>query len=203
MLPHGFWKYHKHPKSTKRPGKAKITRRFGKNWKLMAKSSNKVVENRRDKVIKMYLMGRTQSEIASELSVSESVISKDIKKRKDEWKEKRADSFDEKLNEELAKIDLLQKEAWDAWTRSKTNYKKRGVRVKGSTTNKTPDFQEITELEIVKDGNSRFLNIVMSCIDRRARLLGLDAPTKSIIEDHSFLGFLMKTYSQPGINNEQ
>jgi len=167
----------------------------------MAKSSNKVVENRRDKVIKMYLMGQTQSEIASELSVSESVISKDIKKRKDEWKEKRADSFDEKMNEELAKIDLLQKEYWDAWIRSRTNYKKRGVKVKGPVSSNTPESQEITELEIVKDGNSRFLNGVMSCIDRRARLLGLDAPTKSIIED-TFLNFLMQTDSHPGTNNE-
>lgn len=168
----------------------------------MAKNSNSNVENRRDQVMEMYLMGKTQTEIAKLLSVTEGLVSQDIKKRKKEWKERRAASYEDKLNEELAKIDKLEREYYEAWVRSRTNYKKRGVKIKGVASNPSPESQEITESEIIKDGNSRFLNGVMSCIDRRARLLGLDAPTKSIIED-TFLNFLMHTDGHPGINNEQ
>ncbi len=159
----------------------------------MAQNCKEVIENRLQKVAELYLSEKTQSEIARMLGISEAQVSKDLKSKKRAWRELRAADFDERIAVELAKISLTEKTYWDAWERSKTNYKKKATKVKGKAGNDLPDYREHHEIEVIKDGDPRFLQGIERCIERRCKLLGLDAPIKSVIHDHSFLHFLMHT----------
>ena len=72
---------------------------------------------------------------------------------------------------ELERIRLVQREAWKGWKRSQlpsvvTRRSRRGDRTVEVTVTKT------------RVGNPRFLNVLLKCVDRRIRLLGLDARLK-------------------------
>ena len=78
------------------------------------------------------------------------------------------------MEEQLAKIDRIECEAWDAWERSKLeSVKTRQSKVEGDrkSTAATVDKE-------AQNGDPRYLSAVMSCIERRSKLLGLDAPSR-------------------------
>jgi predicted transcriptional regulator len=161
----------------------------------MPQQSSKEIEIRRSKVAKLYLEGVRQVEIAGMVGVSEGQISQDLKKLRTIWAKARNTSIDQVVAEELAKIDNLECEYWVAWKKSITDHSKTVNKARGKANAVTPDFQEITEMQIINHGEPRFLNGIERCIERRCKLLGLDAPAKSNVNlgDHSFLYFLMNT----------
>lgn len=159
----------------------------------MPQNRKSEIQNRRLKVAQMYLQGAYQSVIAKELSVSEGQISQDLKFLRKEWQKDRIAAIDEKIAEELAKIDNLERKNWEGWDKSIKDHKRTTSKVKGQLGSKTPDSREMQETEIIKDGDPRFLQGVQKCIELRCKLLGLDAPIKIKNETSLFLDFLMST----------
>jgi hypothetical protein len=129
-----------------------------------------------EQVTEMYLRGKFQSEIATALEVSQGQISYDLSIVKRRWRESSLVNWDEARAKELERIDSLEREYWAAWEASKTERTRKRQR-KGATG--TIDASIETEQ---RDGNPAFLAGVIACIDRRCKLLGLDAPTKSEVE---------------------
>ncbi len=82
--------------------------------------------------------------------------------------------LDAKKAEELAKIDALERTYWKAWRRS---CKDREVQTAEKVTGDTARSKAATRRE-GQSGNPAFLAGVERCIDRRCKLLGLDAPRK-------------------------
>lgn len=123
-------------------------------------------------ISRLYLRGLTQAEIATRLGVSQPQISYDLRVVRVEWQASAANQLGERLAEETARLDLVEREYWEAWHRS---------------------------TEGGKDGNSRFLNGILSCVAQRIRLYGLThydaralaqaalADTNPPIEDHTKL----------------
>lgn len=134
------------------------------------------IEERQAQVAKLYFIEhKDQREVATILGVSQQTISLDIKKIRAEYARKRLDRLQEYLNVELAKLDAVEREAWSAWERSigkaRKIVKKR---------NSNGDWEE-SESEEDLVGDPRFLTQVQAAVDRRIRLLGLDAPQEVMV----------------------
>ncbi|MGG6266214.1 hypothetical protein ACQ4M3_05165 [Leptolyngbya sp. AN03gr2] len=122
-----------------------------------------------------YLMGETQTAIAADLGVTQQTISDDLKLIRKRWRKSAIRDFDEAIALELAKIDLVESELWQQWERSKKP--RRTKRDEEGTGDRGASVKTVT-IESSGLGDPRYLEGVMKCIDRRCRLLGLDAELK-------------------------
>jgi hypothetical protein len=111
-------------------------------------------------------------------SLSHVQVYKDIKSIYQEWKEAKNDLIDTKMDLELAKLDKMEDECWDAWERSKEG-KRKTVIEGGQMIGSQLSGGTIKEREIETTfGDTKFLDIIQRCMEKRAALLGLNAPTK-------------------------
>lgn len=137
------------------------------------------------RIADLYLQGQTQSSIASKLGITQQQVSYDLTEIRSRWRTDTTINLDEAKQKELARIDTLERTYWDAWehtlierTKTRTEQssvtgdvdKKDKAKAKGSA-------KAVIEKETLL-GNPAYLAGVMSCIERRCKLLGLDAPTK-------------------------
>lgn len=134
----------------------------------------------------MYLKGSTQAEIAKAIGVSRVQITQDLKEVRAWWKDRTAFDLDEFKAEQLAKLDNLERELWQAWDESKKPTISSTVSdtTAGANPGRTRSRKEITSA-----GDPRFLAQIQDCIDQRCKILGLYAPTKlqgSFEHDHHF-----------------
>ena len=121
-----------------------------------------------------YVKGWSQSDICNQMGLSEDRVSDDLRAIRKEWRESRIRDFDEAQAQELAKIDRLEREAWDAWERSQRDRET-------STTEQAQGMNARQRVQFRKQGqtgNQSYLTTVQWCIDRRCKLLGLDAPER-------------------------
>jgi len=129
------------------------------------------IERDRRNISRLYLQGKIQAEIAVELKLSQSTISRELKLLQGEWKQERVYDINEAKARELAKLDNLELEYWEAWKRSQKN----------SITN-IDSTGPLGRTKTMKDenqfGDSRFLDGVMDCIKQRCAILGVEAPKK-------------------------
>ncbi len=131
-------------------------------------------------IAKMYLTGSTQAEIGLHLGVTQQQISQDVKEIQKRWLDSSLRDFDELRAEQLAKIDRLETNYWAAWERSCRDRKRQRRGEKTGDTN--VEHTEFTSEG--RDGNPAFLAGVDKCIERRCKLLGLDAPVKQDVTVH-------------------
>lgn len=147
----------------------------------MKKQTNKaIVAERRSQVARLYLQGVGQYQIADILDVNQSTISRDLKAIQKEWLDVAISNFDELKALELAKIDNLEVEYWDGWKRSKENkeveIRKMVELGKGGKDDRGDARKEATKREEGQAGDPRFLQGIQWCINKRAEILGLNAP---------------------------
>lgn len=135
------------------------------------------IAQRRQQVAERYLRGEYQSAIASSLGVDTATVSRDLAAVRAAWLASAVRDFDAAKAQELAKIDEVERAAWQAWERS--------------TQNKEVAIQEAGEDKKLKkavlrkegqSGNPAFLNTILTCIERRCAILGLDAPKRFVIK---------------------
>jgi len=72
-------------------------------------ASEDAIAERRQKVSALRLMHYTEREIAAELGISPATAHRDIAACRAEWAERRTQSYESWVAEELAKIDLLER----------------------------------------------------------------------------------------------
>ncbi|QVL32333.1 hypothetical protein KIH39_26460 [Telmatocola sphagniphila] len=155
-------------KPTKRPRKAASVPR-----KPPPRSVRQEVlgERRLVEIAELYATGFTQWEIAERFGLNQSTISRALDDCRKAWRETYAAQFNERIYTELAKIDALEIEAWRAYRRSCQDQKRSKIR--------TIDQKKEQAVTMgSRDGEPRYQEMVLKCIDRRLRLLGLDAPQK-------------------------
>ena len=125
----------------------------------------------RAEIAKAYLKGRVQSEIAKELGVTQACISRNLKAIRREWLKSSLVNFNEAVAKELAKVDNLERVYWEGWERSQKEALTRSSKIANGTIERTRKLEE-------KVGNPQFLQGVQWCIDKRCKLLDLDAPDR-------------------------
>jgi hypothetical protein len=81
-------------------------------------SKKLAIARRRQEIAELVLEGWTQAAIAEKLSLSQAAVSKDLKQIRIAWRESSIRDFDELRCQELAKLDMIEREAWAAWRRS-------------------------------------------------------------------------------------
>lgn len=94
-------------------------------------------------------------------------VYKDLKQLLINWKREHEENIDLYITKELSKLDKIEAELWDAWERSKKRIVSK-IRQSGLKTERSETFA----------GNPRYLDLVLSVQQRRAKLLGLDAPVR-------------------------
>lgn len=130
------------------------------------------IAQRRRKVVELYLTGHTQYAIAEALGVSQTTICFDLKAIHQQWKEAAITDIAAIKERELLRIDRIEREHWRGWVKSLKDRQRRTTKSGGK------EGDEVTSMTEGQAGNPRFLEGIMHCIERRARLLGLDAPEK-------------------------
>lgn len=120
----------------------------------------------------MYLRGYTMQAIANEVGCSRPTVSTDLAAIREEWKERFSSTFDQHVSASLAEVERLRLEHWKAWERTV------GVHiVERETTGGKEGGTTSTTTESLA-GDPRFLAGVAWCIERRCKILGLDAAKK-------------------------
>ncbi|MEW5724777.1 MAG: hypothetical protein AB1896_16815 [Thermodesulfobacteriota bacterium] len=136
------------------------------------------IERDRADIARLYLKGWTQQAITewvcktyyTERFLTRQAIAKDLVAIQKEWRESTLRDFDEAKAKELAKLDELERTMWTAWERSLGEVTTRTVQQgRGEDTVRTIRTEE-------RQGDPRFLEGIMKCIERRCKLLGFDAP---------------------------
>ena len=120
----------------------------------------------------MYLQGRTQTDIAEEVGVDQSTVSRDIAALQEAWRESSLVDIDEAKARELAKVDRLEREYWDAWERSCEDAET--LRQEGSSEKPS----KVVKTSHPRNGDPAFLRGVQWCIERRCKIIGVDAPSE-------------------------
>jgi predicted transcriptional regulator len=150
------------------------------------KNALQVRVDRRRRVAELYLRGLSQVEIAGQLGCSQPTVSNDLTSLRDEWLALAVMDFNERKAKELAKLDALERTAWEAWDRSckdaETCHERTEAALMASAKEKT-EAKEQARLVIVKRiidkttkgqaGDPRFLERVAWCIEMRLKVVGL------------------------------
>ncbi len=142
-----------------------------------AEASKVKIEERRNRVARLYCEGKTQLEIGKQVGISKPTVCRDLKEVRKEWLEQRTSDVEQRALIELAKIDNLEAEAWDSYHKSKAP----AVETKTETPDKAGDAPAVGKVtKTIRDRlpETQFLDVVRWCIEQRCKMLGLLAPTK-------------------------
>lgn len=123
----------------------------------------------------MYLAGRLQADIGDVLGLSQSTISRDLRALHKVWRKAALVDFNEAKARELGKVDRLEREYWEAWQRSRKDKEATLTEKIDATASSRTKAQIRKEGQV---GDPRFLAGAQWCIERRCKLLGLDAPQR-------------------------
>lgn len=135
------------------------------------------LSDRRRRVADLYVQGVSQTDIAIRLGVNQGTISRDLQAVEKEWAEQRVADIDQAKRLQLEKIDRMEREAWNAWEKSKGPLE---INRAGVNQQQKGRAERITKTTA---GDPRMLLIVDRCIERRCKILGLEAPVKTAVTD--------------------
>lgn len=106
----------------------------------------------------------------------------DVQRLLKEWQEERLENTEDKITAELARIDLVIKEAWQMWEKSKQDYKTKKQKQEGLP--RMNDEGKQISIDTIKAmmedaekrafGDPRYLDIILRAMQQRCKLLGLD-----------------------------
>jgi hypothetical protein len=151
---------------------------------MTAAQNETALSTRRQQVAAAYLRGEYQSDIAVRFGISQQQISLDLKAIRAAWLQSAIRDFDAARAEELAKIDAVESEYWQAWERSKKDKEIAVQETDGVLDEKTkrPRIKKGMLRKEGQSGNPAYLAGILSCIERRCKILGLDAPERFKIQ---------------------
>lgn len=113
-----------------------------------------------------YLAGETQTAIAVALDISQQQVSYYLPRLFGEWRSQAGAIMSAVVQQQLAKIDLLEREALLAWERSQRKAVKRVEQVGGL------DGGKVVTTHDDQSGDPRFLERVGWCIEQRLKIAG-------------------------------
>lgn len=145
---------------------------------------------------RLFLRGYTYKEITEAVNadiaargcnytLSLSIVYYDLQQTLIEWKRERLETIDDYVTQELRKLDAMEQQAWEAWEASKQGRQKvkertnRGRPIKADAEDTEPAYYGYDETATeTSAGNPRFLDLLLNIQQRRAKMLGFDAPVK-------------------------
>jgi predicted transcriptional regulator len=150
---------------------------------------------RRGRVAKLWLTrSLSQTEISERLGIARSCVSKDIQWLLAQYVRKVVGDVAEQMAAQLARLDIMEDELWQAWEHSFENE----VTVTTQTTMRS-DEQETRDTRIEKGRipDPRYMALIQGVWDRRTKLLGLERREPTPEQESLFALFeAMKTRSE-------
>ena len=155
----------------------------------MAKSIQKLQRRHPDAIIRdravvaqLYLTGVSQMAVSRHMNERDGIeypytpkmVEKDLAALRKQWLASGIRDFDQGRAEELAKIDALEVEAFDAWRRSQEGKSVSAKKVVEGGLHGI--VREEQDREESSPGDPRFLALVQWCINKRCEINGYDAP---------------------------
>src|SRR5262245_42719987 len=119
-------------------------------------------DQRRETIATLYLQGVYQSVIARQLGVTQQQISYDLKALRRQWQASALRNFDAAKSLEIAKIDEIERVAWEAWARS---CQPREVTVQEAIEGERRTNKAVLRKE-QQVGDPRFLERIQKCIEQ-------------------------------------
>ena len=138
------------------------------------KRTREQIAHDRLKISELYLNGYTQAEIGEKLTINQSTVSRDLKVLRGQWLESSLRNFDAVLAEQLAKVDQQERD-----------YHKTAAQAR-SWAQGLAQVGQLDKAAAALVSSVRAMQGVDSCIDRRCRILGLDAPARTEISGMIF-----------------
>ena len=160
-----------------------------------------VVLQRKERIGRWYCEGKSQNEIAELENTSQTTVSNTLKELHEDWLESARASYEVRKARELANIDHLERLAAEAWKKSTKNAEVEVTKIKRALRKAKAEINgngkdskrsalanvlpnpEVFDLVVVGDevnktvkgqtGDPRFLEIMSSCIEMRAKICGL------------------------------
>lgn len=132
---------------------------------------------------KNYSIREIRDEVKARLelpTLSTRTVWKDVQRLVKEYREFRLENTEEKVAQELARLDGVIREAWEMWEQSKTGYdkkqqKRKGIPKKDDATGALVTLYAEEKQEHVRGtGDPRYLDIILKAQEQRRKLLGLD-----------------------------
>ena len=133
------------------------------------------IEHRRTQVTELCLKRWTQAAIARELGVSQATISYDLKAVHKELKESRVHDLDEAIMREVASLDVVVREAWKEWERSKQP-------AETAHMIQTNGEKRVEKTVRERSGDYRLLRVMIDASEKRCKLLGLSGAASAAIK---------------------
>ncbi len=100
------------------------------------------------------------------------------------WRENAQDYVQAGKARIVAELDAVIVEAWDSFEKSKAERTLRRVKRKSGVTGDAGGTEQTVQTE-VQNGDPRFLEVITNCVDKKAKVLGVIAPTKVTMTDPS------------------
>lgn len=149
----------------------------------------RMIEQRTEIVAQLWRKNWSYPEIRKEVmrrldlsTYSLQTVHKDVQRILKEWQIARIEDTDAKVTAELARIDLVIREAWEMWEKSKEDYHERSQRqegmprmdAQGVSVGMTTLKAMMRDAEKRGEGDPRYLDIILKALTQRCKLLGLD-----------------------------
>lgn len=126
-------------------------------------------------VADLALRGYSPHQIAQATGLTAKQVGQDLNVIRQAWRNERRNKASEWMGEELAKLALIEREAWESWEDSKQELI--------ALTPQPGDTGEEQYQLVKKPGDPRYLDMVLKCITDRGKRLGLYAPEKHLWKD--------------------
>jgi hypothetical protein len=128
----------------------------------------------RETIARLRLRSRTLVQIVQETGLSKATVCRELNIIEADWQAAALEAIDKVKARELQKLDHLEQETFEQWERSKQDAVKRVVeKGKGKGGGSTSKLETAGQC-----GDPRYLNVLLGIHERRAKILGSDAPTK-------------------------
>ena len=142
-------------------------------------------EQDRATISRLVLEGKTQQEIANFLELDRSMVGREVKEIRKEWKASSLRDFDEERGQKLAELELIKSELWSAWQQSKTaqettSIEKTGLAdsEKNSSNLASARIKHLLRKQ-TKPGDVSYMSGILACIKEQSKILGI-YPQESI-----------------------
>lgn len=148
--------------------------------------------------MRMALAGKSCRVIGEELGINKGTVSDRIRRARNAFRAAHlVNKYEEYVSDQLQRLDWIQREAAEAWHRS--------VGQAVTITTKTGDGDEETTRKVeTLAGDPRYLDTILKAEQRKADLLGLDAPRRvEITANPEFVGRPDRAAGELGMTIEE
>ena len=133
----------------------------------------------RSKLAGLYLHGVSTTEMAVRVGLTRRTVQAELVAIRDDWKGRTQTDFESAIAQQLDRVDLVEKYAFEGWERSLT---RKTVETKQAVRTVNGQVDRATLRAETGDGDPAFLARMSWCIEQRCRILGLEKPREVTIQ---------------------